>query len=119
MTALILDLMDVPSSIIAEEYALTRIGVEPLRETMLAPAILGFAVDAFKNSTEECKIEDGLNIPGMREVLSSTVPVMQDFVDLFKVQYGGAEGYLKNYLGFSDGDIDEIRRNLRPTSSGD
>jgi len=37
---------------------------------------------------------------------------MLAFLDLLEEKYGGAEGYLENYLGFSDEDVTTIRKAL-------
>jgi len=37
---------------------------------------------------------------------------MAAFLGMFAEKYGGAEGYVKAELGFSQGDVETIRRNL-------
>ncbi|KAK2608600.1 hypothetical protein QQS21_002826 [Conoideocrella luteorostrata] len=115
MSALILDLMGAPASVIAEEYALTRIGVEPLRETMLPVVVLELSgVVQADHEDAAAAVQRGLQVPGVRGVLSSDAGVMVDFVERLKENHGGAEGYLTNKLGFVEADIMQIRDNLRP-----
>lgn len=111
MSALILDLMGVPAEQIAQEYALTRIGTEPFRE-MLLPVVLktygaGAAVAGGGGAAD-------LNTPGMREFLSTDAAVMVDFVGRLRTEHGGAEGYLRDSLGFSEEEVAQIRERLRP-----
>ncbi|KAK1770726.1 protein-tyrosine phosphatase [Phialemonium atrogriseum] len=111
MSALILDLMGVPAEQIAQEYALTRIGTEPFRE-MLLPIVLkaygaGAAVAGGGGAAD-------LNTPGMREFLSTDAAVMVDFVGRLRREHGGAEGYLRDSLGFSEKEVAQIRERLRP-----
>ena len=113
MSALILDLMGAPANIIADEYALTRIGVEPFRVKMLPAAILSFAGIELADRDEDSQVQDGLKVPGVRGILSSHAEVMADFMGVLKTKYGGAEGYLRDYLGFGVDDIRQIRDNLR------
>ena len=110
MTALILDLMGAPAEVIAQEYALTRIGTEPLRGTLLPAIVTQMAgLDATEGS-----VEQGMKVPGLREFLSSSADVMLDFVSRLKDNYSGAEGYCRTHLGLTDADVDEIKGNLRP-----
>ncbi|UNI23840.1 hypothetical protein JDV02_009634 [Purpureocillium takamizusanense] len=132
MAALILDLMGAPADVIADEYALTRIGTEPWREKLLPLALRSFGVgaptaapdprvvmgggDADKDkrySADEAAV--AIEAPGMREMLGTYAAVMKRFVERLRSEYGGAEGYMKDHLGFSDADVAEIRNNLRPT----
>lgn len=114
LSALVLDLMGAPVNIIAEEYALTRIGVEPFRVKMLPGAILRFAGIELADGDEDSHVQDGLKVPGVRGILGSHAEVMADFMGILKTKYGGAEGYLKDVLGFGDDDLCQIRDNLRP-----
>ncbi|VUC27261.1 unnamed protein product [Clonostachys rosea] len=109
MAALILDLMGAPAEMIAEEYALTRIGTEPFREALLPAFIKSLATPGGEGNTY-----DGIETPGLRQLLSSSKEVMVDFVERLRSKYGGAEGYLSQYLKFSADEIREIRANLKP-----
>ncbi|CAI6099774.1 unnamed protein product [Clonostachys chloroleuca] len=109
MAALILDLMGAPAKVIAEEYALTRIGTEPFREALLPAFVKSLATDEGEDNSNA-----GIETPGLRHLLSSSKEVMADFVERLRSKYGGAEGYLSQYLKFSEDEIKEIRENLEP-----
>ncbi|KID67000.1 Tyrosine-protein phosphatase [Metarhizium brunneum] len=114
MSALVLDLMRAPVPVIAEEYALTRVGTEPFRAKMLPAAILGFAGIALEDGDGGSTVQNGLKVPGVREILGSRAEIMADFMEGLETRYGGAEGYLRERLGFSEDDVRRIRDNLRP-----
>ena len=106
MSALLLDLMGVPVEVIGKEYALTRIGSEPFRQKLLPAALKKFA------RTGVDSIDEGG--PGLREFFSTDAGAMVDFIIHVQHEYGGAEGYLKTYLGFSAEDLEEIKNKLKP-----
>ncbi|GJN83149.1 hypothetical protein PLIIFM63780_006697 [Purpureocillium lilacinum] len=132
MAALILDLLGAPIDVIADEYALTRIGTEPWREKLLPVALRSFGVQASTAAPDpravsgdgETKDQEAaggevtvdIETPGMREMLGTYAAVMKRFVERLRGEYGGAEGYMKNHLGFSDTDVAQIRANLRPSN---
>lgn len=109
MAALILDLMGAPAEHIADEYALTRIGMEPLREKLL-PSV----IDSYGKRTGGGK--EGEDLTPLTHLLGSYKKVMLAFLKNLEEEYGGAVGYMKNNLGLSDADIEEIRKNLRPSA---
>lgn len=111
ISALILDLMGVPAEQIGLEYALTRIGTEPFREKLLPAALKSFGA----NPTEGVD----LSRPGMRELLGTRAEVMVDFVGHLQREYGGAQGYLADRLGFSEDEVGQIREKLRPKTGGE
>ncbi|CAI7672860.1 unnamed protein product [Penicillium pancosmium] len=109
MAALILDLMGAPAQVIADEYALTRIGIEPFREELLHEAVRHFAA---KLGQPELNVDT----PGVCEMLGSSSASMIAFVKHLREDLDGAEGYLRKSLGFSEHDVEAIRQNLRPSS---
>lgn len=121
MAALILDLMRAPAQLIGDEYALTRIGTEPFVEELLPAAVESFGgIAAPEGSADKAGFLRGklaVGSPGMRELLSTSAAVMVDFVGHLRREYGGAEGYMKTHLGFSDDQVEEVRDNLRPSLS--
>ncbi|GKZ84920.1 hypothetical protein AnigIFM56816_010480 [Aspergillus niger] len=122
MAALILDLMGVSAQLIGEEYALTRVGLEPVREKILPAAIKSFGgtgATGNNGAIEEVghnAIPLDLASPGLRALLSASAAVMVDFVQHLRDKYGGAEGYLKQQLGFLDHEVREIKNNIKPAS---
>ncbi|KAJ5318606.1 Protein-tyrosine phosphatase active site protein [Penicillium atrosanguineum] len=109
MAALILNLMGAPAPVVADEYALTRIGIEPFREELLHEALEHLA-------PKHDQTETSAYIQGVREMLGSYPAVMIAFMEHLRLNFDGAEGYLRNFLGFSQQDVEAIRQNLRPSS---
>lgn len=99
LAALILGLAGAPSSAIANDYALTRIGIEPAREQLLA--IL----------QEQTGLD--LDQPGIAGLCGIKADTMHGFLELLEQRWGGVEGYMKEELGLTDRDIRIIRANLR------
>lgn len=100
---LILDLIGVSDEEIAKDYALTRIGLETSRDTLIA---------RFQHL-----LDNPDSRPGAENAFSSRVSVMQAFLKVLRQSYGGAEGYLKDRLGFPDEDIRKIRESLLGTGT--
>ncbi|KAH7124286.1 protein-tyrosine phosphatase-like protein [Dactylonectria macrodidyma] len=111
MAALILDLMGASAELIADEYALTRVGTEAHREKLLPAVVKGFGDVKGKDDAD---MQVNIDSPGMRQLLGTHARVMIDFVEHLRENYGGAEGYMKGFLRFSDEDILKVRDNLRP-----
>lgn len=118
MAALILDLMGAPAELIGEEYALTRIGLDPFLEKLLPAALksLGGAVGADNTHGAAGGYAASLDMssPGVKAFLSTSALIMVDFVDNVRKKYGGVEGYLKRVLEFTDLELAEIRAKLKP-----
>lgn len=120
MAALILDLMGAPAELIGEEYALTRIGTEPFRKELLPWAIKSLTeLEGNSDWQANVSVDEqvkalSLNSPGVLPMFGMSTAVMVDFVERLRNKYCGAEGYMKQKLGFSDDEIRDIRKNLRP-----
>lgn len=118
MAALILDLMGAPAEVIADEYALTRIGTEPFREKLLPAAMKGFGgIPTDPNDIARGLrngMVPGLSAPGMRELLSTRAETMLHFVNHLRTVHGGAYGYAKAHLGLSEADLRKIKSRLDP-----
>ena len=103
--------MDAPAEEIAKDYALTRIGIEPFREFLLAALLKQMGKTL---STEV--FED----PGMLELCGVRGPTILAVLEWMgekwgsggKGNYPGVEGYLIKELGFESGDVEKIRKNL-------
>ncbi|KAG5654585.1 hypothetical protein H0H81_011560 [Sphagnurus paluster] len=98
IAAIILKLAGVDNSAIAEDYALTRVGREPARAMIMARLS--------KEPLFASNNEAALNMFTCRH------ETMIAFLSLLEEKYGGAEGYVKSYLGLSGDDIQAIRNNL-------
>lgn len=114
MAALIFDLVGAPNDVIVNEYALTRIGLEPHREKFLPHIIKSYGKD--KSAANPDGIPSEEVIAKLTHLLGSYKETMVAFLERLKEEYGGAEGYVKNHLGLSDDDINEIRTNLKPSA---
>jgi protein tyrosine/serine phosphatase len=99
LAALILGLTGAPPEAIAMDYALTRIGVEPAHEQLLAvlQSQTGFSFDQ----------------PGFVEMCSIQSKTMLSFLEMLDERWDGVEGYVKGGLGLEDVDIELIKENLR------
>lgn len=98
---LILNLIGLSDEEIARDYALTRIGLETSRNTLIA---------RFQHL-----MDDPNTRAGAENAFSSRASVMLAFLNILRQSYGGAEGYLRDRAGFSDEDIEKIKGNLLGT----
>ncbi|KAI0321984.1 protein-tyrosine phosphatase-like protein [Amylostereum chailletii] len=98
IAAILLLLSGVDHEHIATDYALTRVGREPLRHTILKRIE---DVGAFQSMPEAA-----LNL------LSSRHEVMIAFLKVVEERYGGAENYAKQFCDLTDGDLTTIRDHL-------
>ncbi|KAK4449148.1 hypothetical protein QBC34DRAFT_99227 [Podospora aff. communis PSN243] len=99
ISGMLLGLAGVDPDIIALDFMLSRIGTEPAREQLLAFAMRGTGV----TSVDE---------PGFYNLCSLRVSSWERFVKGVEREYGGWEGYVTGTLGFSQEDLDKIKRNL-------
>ncbi|GJJ07080.1 hypothetical protein Clacol_001279 [Clathrus columnatus] len=98
LAALILKVAGVKNELIVEEYALTNIGEAPTRQSAI-------------NNLKDLPDFVG-NMEGLLRSLDTRPGVMEAFLKILDDKYQGIEGYMRNYLGFTDEDIDIIRKNL-------
>lgn len=102
LAALILQLAGCSADLIARDYTLTRIGSEPVRDMFM------------KNLVSKDAQSDPDTLRCMAGVTSIHYESMIQFLAQLEEAYPrGAEGYLKNALGFSDGDLEKIKANLK------
>lgn len=106
LSALILSLLKAPDHVIAQDYALTRIGTEPFRDVLLAKLL--------QQMGEQEK--GGLDTPGMEEVCSVRGPTVLAFLKSMDDEWGGdgkgVEGYLTQEIGLKEEDLVKIRERL-------
>ncbi|TCD69217.1 hypothetical protein EIP91_008320 [Steccherinum ochraceum] len=98
LAAIILSLAGVSDDAIERDYALTRIGRERARPKVMAR----LAREPFFAANSEAA----------HRMFSSKRETMREFLKLLRDQYGGAEGYLKEFVQLTNDDIATIRRNL-------
>ncbi|KAH9943222.1 protein-tyrosine phosphatase-like protein [Epithele typhae] len=98
LAALLLKLAGVNDGAIVEDYALTRIGREPVRPMIMERLA---KMPYFATNSERAM-----------NMLSSRPETMVAFLQMLRDRYGGVEVYLRNTVGLTDEDVATIRRNL-------
>ncbi|KAF5320811.1 hypothetical protein D9619_000687 [Psilocybe cf. subviscida] len=98
IAAIILKLAGVPDEEISKDYALTRIGREPAREMIMARLS--------KEPLFASNNEAALNMFTCRH------ETMQAFLQHFDTHYGGAEEYIRRYIGFSDEELATVKKHI-------
>lgn len=98
LAALLLKLAGVDDDTIAEDYALTRVGREPARETVMARLS---KIPLFAENSEAAV-----------NMLTSRKEIMLAFLTLLDDRYRGVEEYLRKYAGLTDDDIATIRQSV-------
>ena len=99
LAAIFLALASAPKHVIAHDYSMSRIGIEPGRE-MLTKMMQTWNKD-FTADT-----------PGMRDYSLVKAEFMEGTLEMIEEKYGGVEAYVKG-LGFEDEDLEKIRRVLK------
>ncbi|TVY76129.1 Tyrosine-protein phosphatase, partial [Lachnellula suecica] len=111
LSALIMALMGASKDQIAEDYALTRIGIEPFREYLLAALTQQMGKTFAPGKFEE---------PGMEQLCGVRGPTIVSVLEWMdekwgksgKGNYPGVEGYLIEELGFDGKGLEDIKRKL-------
>ncbi|RJE22613.1 hypothetical protein PHISCL_05036 [Aspergillus sclerotialis] len=104
LAALILRLAGSSYDAIANDYVLTRIGVEPARDALMAAVKLNL-FDIGETNPEDV---------GLLELCSVKVSAMAGFLKTIENSYQeGVKGYVKEKLGFSEEDVQKMCSNLR------
>lgn len=90
------------------DFLLSRIGTEVAREHLLAFA---------RKYSKGADGEDGGSasfdeVPGFLNLVSLKGACWDAFVEAVKRKFGGFEGYATKVLGFSNEDLETIKRNL-------
>jgi protein tyrosine/serine phosphatase len=86
--------------VIAEDYAVTRVGIEPQR------VFLTGMIKKWKPDLDE-------TTPGFNDFLSIKSSYMLAFLEAVRKEYGGIEGYLQSRLKFSQEDIEKIQEKIK------
>jgi protein tyrosine/serine phosphatase len=107
LAALILLLINRPRDEIINDYILTRVGLESARENLM---------EAFAMNMESDEVDISQLSPealGMLELCGVRATAMAEFLKHFEATYeNGIEGYLTNGMGFSQTDVEAMRKNL-------
>lgn len=98
IVALLLMLVDVPKEAVAEEYALTDLGLADLKPL--------FQERLLKNPALRGDHE------GVKNMVSSVAPAMEASIDMIEKEFGGAQNYMQEKCGLSDAEIKQLKENL-------
>jgi len=104
VAGLLLSLAGESPEAVVLDFMLSRIGTEPAREQLVAFARHGTGV----KSNDE---------PGFYNLCSLKAECWDAFISAVDKEYGGFESYVLNTLGFSEGDLATIKKNLRQEES--
>jgi protein tyrosine/serine phosphatase len=99
LTALLLSIVGHSAVEIADDYVLTRIGVETQRVELTKVMVMWLGEDAMAQA-------------GVFELSSTSTAVMIGFLQFVEEKYGGFEGYCKNTLGLGKVDLEKIKENI-------
>lgn len=99
LAAVLMKLAGVEDEVIAEDYIITRVGIEPQRD-MLTEILRAFY--------------GGLPIdtPGFKGLCSVKAEFMREFLVKLEEKWGGAEGYVEKELGLSKEEIEKVKTNI-------
>ena len=119
LAAMVLALVDAPDEVIARDYELTRIGVDPFREYLLGSLLKQMGkteIEAFEEpGIDEMFGVRGQNILAFLEWMNGKWGDSEDKADTDggSGKYFGVKGYLIEELGFKSEDVQKIRSNLK------
>lgn len=86
--------------LVAEEYALSQIGLAPSRPAAVA-RLMKSPVFAGEGGKERCERMVGARSESMSAML-----------DMVRIKWGGAEGYVRDFCNLSSEEIDKVREVL-------
>lgn len=105
--ALVLLLINRPHDDIINDYILTRVGLESARENLMQAFAINLGGDAADVSQLSPEALGMLELCGVRA--TSMAAFLASFESTFE---NGVEDYLIDGLGFTQGDVSAMRRNL-------
>ncbi|OCL14496.1 hypothetical protein AOQ84DRAFT_435640 [Glonium stellatum] len=100
LAAIIMGLAGCSHNTIAQDYALSRIGIEPQRKALI-------------RILSQWRKDWHIDTPGMLEFSAIKGSVMKAVMKMIEEKYDGMEGYAKHQLGFSNEEIEQIKANLK------
>ena len=101
--ALLLSLAGVSPDKIAEEYALTDLGLEELKPVFVERLLRNPALDG--------------NREGVQNMVSSKKENMEAALKMIGKEFGSAEQYMKKQCELSDAEVEQLRKNLLGSGS--
>lgn len=99
VAGLLLTLAGASEELIVFDYMLSRIGIEPAREKLLESLTKGL-------------MNVDINAPGFRNLANLRASCWEAFVKAVEAEYGGFEGYITGFLGFTEEELAKIKSNL-------
>ncbi|KAH6649874.1 protein-tyrosine phosphatase-like protein [Chaetomium tenue] len=99
VAGLLLTLAGASEELIVFDYMLSRIGIEPAREKLLESLTKGL-------------MNVNINAPGFRNLANLRASCWKAFVKAVEAEYGGFEGYVTGFLGFTEEELARIKSNL-------
>ncbi|AEO56003.1 hypothetical protein MYCTH_2300403 [Thermothelomyces thermophilus ATCC 42464] len=99
VAAILLSLAGAGAETIALDYLLSRIGIEPAKEQLLAYVTKG-------------RMAANMDARGFRNMANLKLGCWEAFVKAVDAEYGGFEGYVRGPLGLSEEDVAKIKNNL-------
>ncbi|KEZ41979.1 hypothetical protein SAPIO_CDS6556 [Scedosporium apiospermum] len=99
--ALLLSLAGVPEEVIAHDYALTRIGLEPVRDLLISKITRGLGDVDWENGP-------------LKTLIGCEAATMLSFLRAMDEKFdGGVEGFVVSELGFNREEVEGIKKNLK------
>ncbi|TPX13266.1 uncharacterized protein E0L32_006239 [Thyridium curvatum] len=99
VAGLLMTLAGVDADTVAFDYLLSRLGMEPAREQLLAFALHGAGVTS-------------IDAPGFKNMTSLRKVCWDAYVEAVNREYGGFEKFITDILGLSAEDVEIIKHNL-------
>ena len=96
--ALLLTLAGVSPETVADEYALTDIGLSELRPMFVERLLKNPALNG--------------NRDGVWNMVSSKKENMEAAIKMIKSDFGGVEEYMKKYCELTDAEVEQLKKNL-------
>lgn len=98
LVALLLMLVDVPKDSIAQEYSLTDLGLAELKPLFMERLLKHPSLEG--------------NRDGVRNMVSSLKENMEASIDMIENEFGGSQNYMQSKCGLTDGEIEQLKKNL-------
>lgn len=105
LCALVLSLCGVPDEAVAHEYSLTDLGLKERKEEFISHLVRAPPLKGDR--------------PAAERMVGSRWESMMGTLRMIRERYGGVEEFVRTKCGLSDGEIEQIRRNLVVDVDGD
>ncbi|TDZ46129.1 Tyrosine-protein phosphatase [Colletotrichum trifolii] len=100
VAGLLQSLAGATSETLVLDYMITRIGSEPLRDFLL------------QRGMRDHGVESGLDDDVFYNLCNLKISTWELFMRTISDKYGGFEGYVTGKLGFTESEVDQIKKNL-------